>query len=380
MRMWRTMFSISTMASSTRIPVDSVIARNETRFSEKPKMSIAQNAGKIDSGSEIAAMMVARRSRKNSSTITTARKAPSNNVDFAAAEQRDHGAGEIVQRLGAGKGADRLVVLADFGAAAGEVDIGAAQALADIDGSQPRGLQPVGIERDQDFALDTANTLDLGDAAHALQRAFDDVVDEIGQLFRRLAGRDRSISDDRQANHVDALYQRLVDVLRQVGAHPRDGILDVVQCPIGIGLERELDRRQRQTVGDRGGDVAHAFDAGYAVFDRLGDLRFKFCRRSAELRYRNRDHGDVGGRQPRHRELGEGHPAQHQKDDREDDGWERVADRPCRDIESHQRTRRSISSANMVLIWSPSCSEEPASATTVSDRKSTRLNSSHVSI
>ncbi len=170
---------------------------------------------------------------------------------LAAAEQRDHGAGEIVQRLGAGQRADRLVVLADLGAAAGEVDIGAAQALADIDGGQPRGLQPVGIERDQNLALDTADALDLGDVAHALQRAFDDVVDEIGQLLRRLAGRDRGIGDDRQADHVDALDQRLVDVLRQVGAHPRDGVLDVVQGAIGVGLKRELDRGQRQPVGDR---------------------------------------------------------------------------------------------------------------------------------
>src|SRR5882757_6887122 len=159
------MFSISTMASSTRMPVDSVMARKLTRFSENPSMSIAQNAGKIDSGSEIAAMMVALISRRNSSTTMTARMAPSNKVeigichlqridaflhgggddhvagalgaldaerdhrlavetgkgaavgdgvgdsaeivepDFAAAEQRDHSAGEIVQGFRTRKGA-----------------------------------------------------------------------------------------------------------------------------------------------------------------------------------------------------------------------------------------------------------------------------------
>ena len=199
-------------------------------------------------------------------------------------EQRDHGAGEFVQRLGAGQRADRLVVLADFGAAAGEVDIGAAQDLADIDGGQARGLQPVGIERDQNFALDTADALDLGDAAHALQRALDDVVDEIGELLRRLARRDRGIGDDRQADDVDALDQRLVDVLRQVGAHAGDGVLDVVQRAVGVGFQRELDRGQRQAVGDRRGDVPHALDAGDAVFDGLGDLRLKLGGRRAELR------------------------------------------------------------------------------------------------
>src|SRR5471032_2606581 len=113
--------------------------------------------------------------------------------------------------------------------------------------------------------------------------------------------------------------------------------------------------------------MPHALDAGHAVFDGLGNLRFQFGRCRAELRYRNRDHRDVGAGQPRHRKLGETDPAEHQQDDREDDGSKRITDRPCRDIESHQRTRvRSSSSANMVLIWSPSCSEEPASATTIS--------------
>ncbi len=107
------------------------------------------------------------------------------------AEQRDHGSGELVERLRAGERPDRLVVPADLGAAAGEVDIGAAQPLADVDRGQAGRLQPVGVERHQNLALDAADALDLGDAAHALQRALDDVVDEIGQLLRRLARRDR---------------------------------------------------------------------------------------------------------------------------------------------------------------------------------------------
>src|SRR6266566_2319471 len=48
--MWRTMFSISTMASSTRIPVDSVMARKLTRLSEKPRRSIAQEQQHDDDG------------------------------------------------------------------------------------------------------------------------------------------------------------------------------------------------------------------------------------------------------------------------------------------------------------------------------------------
>ena len=77
------MFSISTMASSTRIPVLSVIARKLTRLSEKPIKSMIQNAGKIDSGNVTAAMIVARMSRKKRNTTITASAAPSNKVWIA---------------------------------------------------------------------------------------------------------------------------------------------------------------------------------------------------------------------------------------------------------------------------------------------------------
>src|SRR6266404_2403520 len=287
--------------------------------------------------------------------------------NLAAAEQRDHRAFEFAERLGASQRADRLIVLADLGAAAGEIDIGAAQALADVDRGEPRRLQPVGVERHHNFALDAADALDLGDAAHALQRAFDDVVDEIRQLLRRLAGRNRRVSNDRQADHVDPLNERLGDVLRQVGAYSSDRVLDVVERAVGVGFEHELDRRHRQPVGDRRGNMPHALDARDAVFDRLGDLRFKLGRCRAELRHRDRDHRDVGRRQPRHREFGEADPAEREQDDRKHDRGERMSDRPCRDIQSHQGVLvRSRSSANTVLIRSPSCSEVPASATTIS--------------
>ena len=84
MRMCRAMFSISTMASSTRMPVASVIARNETRFSEKPRRSITQKVGMADRGSAMAEISVARQLRRNSSTTSTARSAPSSSVWIAA--------------------------------------------------------------------------------------------------------------------------------------------------------------------------------------------------------------------------------------------------------------------------------------------------------
>ena len=60
-RMWRTMFSISTIASSTRMPVTSVIASRLTRLSEKPIASIIQKVGMMESGIAMAVTMVARK-------------------------------------------------------------------------------------------------------------------------------------------------------------------------------------------------------------------------------------------------------------------------------------------------------------------------------
>ena len=84
--MWRTMFSISTMASSTRMPTLSVIASRLTMLSEKPSRFITQKAGMIDNGSVMAAMMVDRQSRRNRNTTTTARTAPSYSVCIAASK------------------------------------------------------------------------------------------------------------------------------------------------------------------------------------------------------------------------------------------------------------------------------------------------------
>ena len=83
-RMCRTMFSISTIASSTRMPVLSVIASRLMRLSEKPEMSIAQNDGKIDNGSVRAGDDGGANVAQEGSTMMAASAAPSNRVWIAA--------------------------------------------------------------------------------------------------------------------------------------------------------------------------------------------------------------------------------------------------------------------------------------------------------
>ena len=77
MRRWRTMFSTSTMASSTRMPTTSDSASSVTTLIEKPSRYMPMKAGITDSGSATAETKVARQSRKNSQTTSTAKIAPS---------------------------------------------------------------------------------------------------------------------------------------------------------------------------------------------------------------------------------------------------------------------------------------------------------------
>ena len=65
------------------MPVTSVIASRLTMLSEKPSVLITQKVGRTESGSAIAAISVARQSRRNRNTTITARAAPSSSPIIA---------------------------------------------------------------------------------------------------------------------------------------------------------------------------------------------------------------------------------------------------------------------------------------------------------
>ena len=77
MRIWRTIFSISTIASSTSTPATRLSASSEMPLSVKPIMSMNQKVGIAESGIAKADIIVARQSRRNRKTMTTASTAPS---------------------------------------------------------------------------------------------------------------------------------------------------------------------------------------------------------------------------------------------------------------------------------------------------------------
>src|SRR5205823_3701012 len=83
MRMWRTMFSISTMASSTSTPATSDRASRLIEFSVKPIHCMNANVGIADSGMASAEISVARVSRRNRNTTSTASTEPSSSAPSA---------------------------------------------------------------------------------------------------------------------------------------------------------------------------------------------------------------------------------------------------------------------------------------------------------
>ena len=83
MRMWRTMFSISTIASSTRTPATSDSASRLMELSVKSIHCMNANAGIADSGMASAEISVARTSRRNRNTTSTARMDPSSSALMA---------------------------------------------------------------------------------------------------------------------------------------------------------------------------------------------------------------------------------------------------------------------------------------------------------
>ena len=77
MRRWRSMFSTSTMASSTRMPTTTAKASRVIMLRLKPNQYITAKVGMIDSGRATAEIRVARQSRRNQNTTATASSAPS---------------------------------------------------------------------------------------------------------------------------------------------------------------------------------------------------------------------------------------------------------------------------------------------------------------
>ena len=254
---------------------------------------------------------------------------------FAAAGEDDAGVGEAGDAVGTGQGADGLLLAAQLGAATGEVDVGGGDLAVDVAGGDAEGGEAVGVQRHADLAGDAADALDLAHAAHALQVAHHDVVDEPGELLQGHGGGGGGVGLDRLADDVDAVDDGLLDGGGQVGADARQRVLDVVERAVGADLQAQLDHGERGAVGHGGLDVLDAGDARDGVLDLAGDLGFQLGGGGAGLGDRDGYHRnvDVGGPGDRHPQEADG--AEHQQHGEQHQGGDGPADRGAGDVEGH---------------------------------------------
>src|SRR5205814_467771 len=210
MRMWRTMFSISTMASSTSTPATSDRASRLIEFSVKPIHCMNANVGIADSG-------------------------------MASAGQGDLAGAEGGGGARAAEHADRLLAAAELRAAAGGIEVQRAQLLVDLGGGDAERLHARRVELDADLAVDPAAALHLRDAGHLQQPLGDGVVDEPGQLLLRERARADRVEDHRAAVGIDALDRGFLDTLGQQHPHLGDRIAHVRDRAVDRGADLELD-------------------------------------------------------------------------------------------------------------------------------------------
>src|SRR5262249_39724716 len=155
----------------------------------------------------------------------------------------------------------------ELAAAATEIDVGRAHLGVNVGGRDPKREQPVGVQQHADLAVDTAVALDAADALQTLQLTLDDVVHVPRQPLERPSGRGGRECDDRLPLDVDAAHDGLVDVARELWTDLVDSVLDVVERPILVHLQPELDDGDRRTVGYARGQVLDAREVGYRVLD-----------------------------------------------------------------------------------------------------------------
>jgi hypothetical protein len=163
-------------------------------------------------------------------------------------------------------------------------------------------------------------------------RLADRVVDEPRQRLVVHPARRHGIGQDRRAGQVDLADHRVLQVARQVGADARDGIAHVVDRLLRRLFQAEFDGDDGRAVLHLGVDVLDALQRGHRILDLARHLGFHLRRRRA-----GQAGGDGDGRQVDVHELLdlhglEGHQAGQRQQDEQQDGRNRIADRPGRNV------------------------------------------------
>ena len=239
---------------------------------------------------------------------------------------------QVIGRARIAQHAHGLARSGDFSAATRRIQIYLPQNLVDLGCSDALRNHPRRIERDRDFTINPARTLDFGHARDRQQPLCHSVVDIPRQLFHRhVIGRNREIGD-RLRRSLGLEHLGFKNAFRQFTTHAVHRVLHFIDRGIDILPDLELDLGRALPFAGGRRDRVHARDRTHAGFDFLGDLVADFGRRSARLRDRH-DHQrkfDIGSILHFHRHEREN--ANDRQPQKEHDRHDRIADRPRRQI------------------------------------------------
>ncbi len=301
--MWRTMFSIITMASSTTKPVPIVSAISERLSSENPQNHITPKVAISDSGSATPAMMVARIVRRKTSTTMMTSATLSTSVNWTSRIEARMVLGAVVHHRERDAGRHRALQLRQLGLDAldGLDHVGAGLAL-DVDHDRRVALIPAA-----DLAVLQAVD-DVGDVAQQHRRAV-----AIGHDDVAIGGRRRDLVVGRDGVGLVGAVER---ALGAGHVSCDDDVAQVFERDAVVGEPREigLDAHRRLDVALHG----DAPDAG------------QFAQPRRQLRV-----GNVA--QLPQRDVAGG---QRQRDDRRVGGIDLRVDRRIRQVARQRRARR----------------------------------------
>ena len=224
-----------------------------------------------------------------------------------------------------------------------DLDVLTPERILDVLRRQPVGGEARPVEPDAHRIAPLAEDPHVGHPGQILQPVLDQAVGDVVDLHRRVAiGREGEI-DHRLGVGLDLGDDRLVDLVRQLAAHPRDPVAHVVGRGIGVAVEPEAGRDLALLGPADRADVVDPLDAGERLLEHLGDLGFDDVGRGALEGRVDRDHRLVDLRVFAHAQALVGNDPDQDHDQRHDGRQHRAADREIG--QEHRLRPRSLALA-----------------------------------
>ncbi len=204
-----------------------------------------------------------------------------------------------------------------------QVDVLAPERGLDVGDRQVGGGQPHVVDPHAHRVPALARDDDGGDAAELAQAILDASLGDGGELELAVALARKRHPHDRARVGVALRDHRILHLVGERAAHPRDPVTHVVRGLVDVPPELELDRDLGDLLAAVRGQVTDAVDADQLVLERLGDRGLDHLGCGAEVDGgdgddRGIDVGELAIGEPRQRDRAGQHD--HQRHDRREDG------------------------------------------------------------